>query len=200
MSFKEEARFLSTVAEFDALNAQDPNTVKVSGEEQPKELHDAWAMTRWIEAIYPEASEAVHLAARCQHLCRWEIPRSDYPEGRAAYHKWRTDLKKFHAEKSASVMRDNGYDEAMVESVQAINLKQNLRSNLEVQQIEDALCLVFLECQFEDYLDKWDEEKIIRILQKTWVKMSATGQKSALGLELSERARGLIERALSSAD
>lgn len=196
MNFKDDDRYQSVIAAFDALNAQDPNTIEVSGKSQPKELHDAFAMTRWIGALYPDANEAVHLAARCQHLCRWEIPRADYPQGRTGYHRWRTDLKRFHADKSAAVMDENGYDESMVESVRVINRKEDLKSNSDVQQIEDALCLVFLETQFEGYLDKWEEDKIIRILRKTWAKMSEQAHQSALKLPLSERALNLIQRAL----
>lgn len=197
MNFKEDSRFLATIAAFDALNAEDPNSVEVFGESQPKELHDALAMTRWVETLYPDANEAVHLASRCQHLCRWESPRSHYPEGRAGYYKWRTDLKQFHADKSAAVMHENGYDEAMIDAVRAINLKQDLKSSPDMQQIEDALCLVFLETQFESYLDKWNEDKIVRILQKTWAKMSEPAHDAALKLELSERALGLVQRALA---
>lgn len=197
MNFKDHGRYQSAIAAFDDLNAQDPNTIEASGESQPKELHDALAMTRWIETLHPDANETVHLAARCQHLCRWEIPRADYPKGRAGYHKWRTDLKEFHADKSAAVMHEHGYDESMIELVRAINLKENLKSNSDVQKIEDALCLVFLETQFEGYLDKWEEDKIIRILQKTWTKMSESAHQAALKLTLSERALNLIQRALA---
>ncbi len=197
MNFKEDNRFLATVVAFDALNAADPNTVEVSGEAQPKELHDALAMTRWVETLYPDANEAVHLAARCQHLCRWESPRSLYPEGRAGYHKWRTDLKQFHADKSTVVMQENGYDAAMIETVRAINLKKYLKSNPNVQMVEDALCLVFLETQFEGYVDKWEDDKIIRILRKTWTKMSEPAHQAALNLDLSDRALDLIQRALA---
>ncbi len=197
MSFKNETRFKETIAAFDALNSKDPNTVDVSGEAVPKELHDALAMTRWIDTIYPEASEAVHLAARSQHLCRWEIPRADYPEGKAGYHRWRNTLKKHHSEKSAAILREQGYEEPMLEAVELIHLKKGIKTNPDVQQIEDALCLVFLECQFESYLDKWDEEKIIGILQKTWVKMSETGQGAALQLDLSDAAKSVLNKALA---
>ncbi len=196
MTFKDNTRFLKTIEAFDSLNAQDPHSVKVDGEPTPKELHDALAMTRWIDALYPDASEAVHLAARCQHLCRWEVPRDSYPEGRGGYHKWRTDLKKLHADKSAEILSEHGYEPEMLEAVRTINLKEAIKSNPDVQQVEDALCLVFLECQFEGYLDKWAEDKIIRILQKTWAKMSECGHAAALNLPLSDRARGLVARAL----
>lgn len=197
MNFKENTQFREAIATFDALNAQDPHTVVVDGQPMAKELHDALAMTRWIDTLYPDASEAVHLAARCQHLCRWEVPRNSYPEGRAGYHQWRTDLKQRHAAKSAEVLRDHGYAADMLEAVRLINLKEGLKTNPDVQQIEDALCLVFLENQFEDYLNQWDEAKVIRILQKTWAKMSERGHEAALQLKLSERALDLLQRALA---
>lgn len=197
MQFKEETRFQQTITAFDALNAEDPHTVEVDGEPVAKELHDALAMTRWIDRLYPDAGEAVQLAARCQHLCRWEVPRGSYPEGRAGYHRWRTDLKKRHAARSAEVLREKGYGPEMIEAVRVINLKEDLKSNPDVQQIEDALCLVFLENQFEGYIDQWDEDKIIRILRKTWLKMSGRGHEAALALSMSDRARDLIGRALA---
>lgn len=197
MHFREDTRYQETIAAFDALNAQDPHTVEVDEQSMPKELHDALAMTRWVEALYPMASEAVHLAARCQHLCRWEVPRSSYPEGRVSYLKWRADLKKRHAEQSAKVLLGRGYGSEMIDAVAAINLKRGLKSNPDVQQIEDALCLVFLEKQLEGYLVKWEDDKIIRILKKTWGKMSEQAHEAALNLPMSDHARSLVEQALS---
>lgn len=193
MSFQADERFKQAIEKFDALNAEDPNLVG----EVPKELHDALAMTRWLETLYPEAGEVPHLAARCQHLCRWEVPRSDYPEGRAAYLKWRSDLKKMHAVKSASVLESVGYGADVIDAVVAVNLKQGLKTNPDVQMIEDTLCLVFLENQFEGYIGKWEDEKIVRILQKTWGKMSPVGHEAAMRLPLSEKALSLVQQALA---
>lgn len=197
IDFKNDERFQQAIAAFDALNAKDPNTVESAAGAQPKELHDAHAMTRWLETLYPAAGEVAHLAARCQHLCRWEVPRSSFPAGRAAYLKWRSELKRFHAEKSAEVLRSVGYPDAVVDAVTAVNLKQSLKSNPDVQMIEDALCLVFLELQFEGYLGQWEDDKIVGILQKTWAKMSEVGHAAALQLPLSEKALSLVGRALA---
>ncbi|MGJ8649395.1 MAG: DUF4202 domain-containing protein [Opitutaceae bacterium] len=193
MSFQTDERFKQAIDKFDALNAQDTNLVG----DVPKELHDALAMTRWLEALYPDAGEVPHLAARCQHLCRWERPRSEYPEGRTAYLQWRSDLKKMHAEKSAAVLASVGYTTETIDAVVAVNLKQGLKSNADVQMIEDALCLVFLENQFEGYIGKWEDDKIVRILQKTWGKMSEVGHGAALKLPLSDKALSLVQQALA---
>lgn len=190
------ARFRNAIDCFDKLNAEDPNSIEIDGHKHPKELHHAQAMSRWIEALYPNAGEAVQLAARCQHLCRWEIPRSTYPEGRTAYLKWRNALKKFHAEKSAEILQSVGYDEKTIQKVEAINLKKGISSDPDVQAVEDALCMVFLETQLEGYGNEWGEEKTVSILQKTWKKMSQRAQEAALKLPFPDQTRTLIKTAL----
>ncbi|MEM6823370.1 MAG: DUF4202 family protein, partial [Verrucomicrobiota bacterium] len=91
--------FQKALDQFDKENANDPNLEVVEGKEVPHELLDAQRLFRWVEKLKPEASEALLLASRCQHICRWEILRSSYPEGRAGYLKWRQDLKLFHADR-----------------------------------------------------------------------------------------------------
>jgi len=189
-------RFNKAITEFDLLNAQDPNHRMVDGESVPYELFFANKMTDWVFQLDPDATEVVRLAARCQHLCRWEIPRKDYPEGRVGYLTWRKDLKSFHAKKSADVLRKVGYDDVTIDRVRSINLKQGLGKDAEVQIIEDALCMVFLEEQFDLLIAKTEEAKMITIIQKTWAKMSDMAHKKALALELSEEGARLVKKAL----
>ncbi len=182
---------------FDAANAQDPNTLVVDGTSQPKELVFAKRLTEAVLTLDPDASEPLRLASRCQHICRWKVPRDTQPMGRTGYLKWRAGLKKFHAETSAAILRDLGYPEATVERVQALNQKQNLRTDPDCQTLEDALCLVFLRHQFDDLIENTEEEKMLHIVQKTWAKMSARGQKAAAQLDFSELAAGVLKKALS---
>jgi hypothetical protein len=193
-----ESRFSRAILEFDRLNAEDPAKENVDGEPRPRLLVQAERLASWITRLEPAASEALQLAAHCQHLERWKIPRSDFPEGRVGYLTWRTRLGRFHAERAAEVLRAAGYDDGVVKAVGHILTKQNLRSNPDSQTMEDALCLVFLEFELEAFLDKYpDEAKAIDILQKTWKKMSERGHAAALGLKLSERGQALVARALS---
>ena len=195
---KEPDRFNRAIAQFDLLNAQDPNHRLVDGEAVPFELFFANKMTDWVFQLDSNASEVVRLAARCQHLCRWEIPRSSYPEGRVGYLDWRKNLKSFHAKKSAEVLKEVGFDESSIERVRDINLKKDLKGDAEVQIIEDALCLVFIENQFDDLIAKTTDEKMISILQKTWNKMSDNAKKLASLLTLSDNAQRLLKLALNS--
>jgi hypothetical protein len=195
-SVSDAARFREAVRRFDELNAADPNHEIVDGAPQPRELIHAHRLSDWIMTLAPDASEVLRLAARSQHLCRWEIPRANYEMTRAGYHQWRTHLKKFHAEKSAGVLRAVNYPEEIVTRVQDLTLKKDFPTDPESRVLEDALCLVFLQFQFADLAAKTDAEKVINALRKSWQKMTPAGQDHALKLYYGARERELLERAL----
>ena len=163
------------------------------------ELVDSERLAAWVERLEPLASEALALASHCQHLCRWQLPRSDFPDGRIGYLTWRKALARLHADRAAEVLRGVGYDEALIAEVRAINLKQGLHTNADTQTMEDALCLAFLEFELEEFAGKHDAAKVIDIIQKTWGKMSERGHERALALapSLPSSAAALVTRALA---
>ncbi len=183
---------------FDEANAQDPNKESFEGKAYPKELLYAQRMTDILNKFEPDASEALQLTARCQHICRWEIPRESYEMNRVGYLKWRQELKKFHAEKASAILQKVGYDEDIIDRVSFLLLKKQLKKDEETQTLEDVICLVFLKYYYEPFLIKHDDDKIISILQKTWKKMSPKGHEAALALSFSERGKELVAKALSN--
>jgi len=182
----------------DAENAQDPNVELVDGRPAPKELVYSKRMSDTLAAFRPEASEALRLAARAQHIKRWAIPRSNYPNGKKGYLAWRRTLAEFHAEKTGELLLRAGYDEATAERVEELIQKKNLKSDPEAQTLEDVICLVFLKHYFAPFMKKHDEAKIVRILRKTWAKMSDEGREAALDLPLPEGARSVVEKAVGT--
>ena len=190
-------KFPNAIARFDVENSRDPNREIVAGVSHPRERLYAQRLTDWVLRLAPNASEALRLAASCQHICRWEIPRENYPATRAGYLKWRADLKKFHAEKSGAILRELGYDEKTIARVQDLNLKKNFPADPETQILEDALCLVFLEFQFATLAAKSDDAKMINALQKSWAKMSGAARAEALKLNFAGREKTLLQRALN---
>lgn len=187
-----------TLAAFDAANSQDPTHELVNGHPIAKELIYGQRMSEHLARFCPNASVALQLAARCQHICRWQIPRSDYPMDRTGYKRWRTDLARFHGETAAVILADNGYDQASIERVKDLLLKRGLKRDDEVQALEDVICLVFIEYYLEEFAAKHDEEKLIDIIRKTWNKMSTKGHEAALQLPLSEAMLQLIGKALKA--
>jgi Domain of unknown function (DUF4202) len=184
------------LAAIDAANADDPNTIEVRGEVRRKEQAHAELMTDWVTRLDPDATDAQILAARAHHLRRWTIPRSAYPDGRAGYLRWRTALKKQHAEDVASILTDVGYDITTIERTQRIIRKEGLATDPQVQTHEDALCLVFLETQLAELADAQGDEKIIDIIAKTAAKMSPRALELSANLRMRESDRALIARAL----
>jgi hypothetical protein len=189
-------QFENALRRFDEENARDPNTETADGVVQPRELLYARRLSDWVVRLCPDASEPLRLAARCQHLCRWEIPRSSYPMTRAGYLQWRANLKKFHAQKAGDILRELGYPEAVVRCVQDLNLKKHFPDDPETRVLEDALCLVFLEYQLADLAVKTAEDKTVNALQKSWQKMTPAGRAEALKLNYGPREKVLLERAL----
>jgi len=193
----DEARFEAAIRRFDEENARDPNIEILDGAGRPRELVYAERLTGWVLKLCPNASEALRLAARCQHICRWEIPRSSYDLTRVGYLKWRNDLKLFHAEKAGQILRQMGYPEETIGRVQALNLKKNFPGDPDSRVLEDALCLVFLQFQFADLADKTADDKMINALQKSWKKMTPAAREQALHLSYGPREKALLERALA---
>jgi Domain of unknown function (DUF4202) len=189
------AQFQQVLTRFDDENARDPNVIVIDGTARPRELVYAQRLAGWVSHLCPEASEALRLAARCQHICRWMIPRNSYPMTRAGYLRWREELKRFHAKKSTEILREAGYSEQIILRVRDLNLKKNLGEDPECQVLEDALCLVTLQYQLGELIDKTAPDKMVAILQKTWKKMSSAARKEALALSFSDREKELIAKA-----
>ena len=168
----EQGRFERAIAAIDAANADDPHG---------KEVRHAELATEWVKRLRPDASEELLLAARAHHLRRWSIPRTDYPEGRSGYLRWRRQLQRQHAADVGRILEHEGYDATTISRIQDIIQKRRLSSDAEVQTFEDALCLVFLETQLTDFADRY-ADKAADVLAKTMEKMSPEGRRLATAL------------------
>ena len=194
----DRTRFEAAIRRFDEENSRDPHPEIVEGLARPRELVYAERLTDWVLRLCPDASEELRLAARCQHICRWMIPRSAYEMTRIGYLKWRNDLKKFHADKAGQILREVGYPEETVAKVQALNLKKNFPDDPDSRVLEDALCLVFLEFQFAELAARTAGDKMVNALQKSWKKMTPAAREQALLLNFGPKEKSLLERALAA--
>lgn len=187
-------RFDEAISAIDEANARDPN---LAGQ-RPAELVYGEQMSAMLAKLYPEASEALRLAVRAQHLRRFEVPRASYPMDRTGYHRWRNDLKRRHADCAGEILRSCGYAEADIENVASLIRKEHSKENAEAQALEDTACLVFLAHYAAAFALKHDDAKMVGIFKKTWAKMSEHAQTAALALYLPVRVRTLVDRALAS--
>ncbi|RKD85055.1 DUF4202 domain-containing protein [Mangrovibacterium diazotrophicum] len=177
-----------------AAHQQDPN---LEAEGTPAELLYSQRLADCLQKVYADASEALAISAWCQHLFRWEIARSTYPEGRIGYYQWRNFLGDYQADKAAVILKEAGYADDFISEVRDILKKLNIHRLDEAQKLEDVVCLVFLENYMADFMPGKTDEQLVQIVQKTWGKMSAHGHEIALQLNLSEPVKRIVGMALA---
>lgn len=195
-----DSRTRQTLNAIDDANRNDPRvwTYGAEGEPEPYELVYSKKLYAWVEALCPDPSEELILAARGLHIERWKIPRSDYPMTRKSYHDWRDALRKLHADKAGEIMRKTGYEAGTVHRTQELILRSTYPEDPESRIIEDAVSLLFLETQFTELAEKTERKKMTRILRRVWPKMTVKAQEAALQLNYTNFEKGLLEEALES--
>lgn len=190
------SQFQNASTWIDAENAQDPNQEIVQSKTHPKELLYSNRMYERLMDFHSNASEAVQIAAKAQHICRWKMPRESYPMDRVGYLKWREDLKKFHAKTTAEILEKAEYSPEFIDRVSFLIEKKLLKKDEETQLLEDVICLVFMEYYLDPFVQKHDREKLKNIILKTWNKMSDKGHEEALKINFSATNLQLIKDAL----
>jgi hypothetical protein len=172
-------RLQRALALIDAANAADPKGEALSYGQR---------MTEELARLVPDASDVLQIAARGQHVERWLLPRSDYPEGKTGYLEWRREQGRRHGQRVAGIMAEAGYPQADCDRVGVLLRKEGLKRDPDVQALEDVICFVFLRWYFADFAAERDAASTLDIVQKTARKMSDAG-----------RARVLVEFALPEA-
>lgn len=181
----------------DAAHAADP---KRTADGQAAELVYADRIEAWVARLVPDAMPLLRLAARCQHLERWSVPRATFPEGKAGYLKWRQSLYRIQADRAKALLLQAGVSAAEADEAATWVSKTALKINPGTQALEDAACLVFLENEIADFAAQhadYPEAKFVDILRKTWKKMSPAAQSAALGLSLPPGIAALVRAAVA---
>jgi hypothetical protein len=192
------AWYADAVAAIDAANGGDPQQITARGDTLPLALAHGQMAAEWVERLHPDADETWLLAARAHHLRRWELPRSQYPDGKAGYLRWKRDQKQRHAGDVATLLTDVGADANTVERVQQLVRREHLATDQGSQAVEDAACLVFLETQLTDVANKLPHDHVIDVLRKTARKISPTGMAAIAEIPLTDVERALLAEALGT--
>lgn len=180
----------------DAAHAADPHR---TADGRPAELVYADRMESWVARAAAEPTPLLLLAARCQHLERWSVPRASYPEGKAGYLAWRKSLYTKQAERARALLLEAGVPSAEAADVATWVSKTGLKSNPGTQALEDAACLVFLENEISAFAAQhadYPREKFVEIIRKTWKKMSPRAHQLAAGLSLPTDIASLVREAI----
>ncbi len=159
------------------------------------ELVYADRIEAWVAKLHPDASAPLRLAARCQHLERWSVPRASFPLDKVGYHAWRKSLYIKQAARAKELLLAAGVSAVEADEVYIWVSKTELKVNPGTQALEDAACLVFLENEIQDFAaqhEGYTREKFLDILKKTWRKMSPPAQQAAQGLQLPDFVKSLV--------
>jgi len=187
----------NTIRQFATIGDSDPRRITWDGVELPRQLGESACLWHYIQRLSPSPSAALQISAHCQHLRRFAYPRQAFAAGRDGYLAWRTNAALQSADESASIMQQCGIDEVLVEQVVAILTKQDRRHRTDVQTMEDALCLSFLRLDALEFAAKHEQSEVLKILRRTWLKMSPAGHSLALAESFPEPL-GHILRELAS--
>lgn len=174
-------RLEAVLAAIDAANAADPH-LESGGEAsgRPVELVYGERMSAELARLCPDASPALRIAARGQHVERWKLPRAEFPDGRAGYLAWRSEQARRHAARVDGMMAEAGHGDEDRARVAALLRKEGIKRNPEMQMLEDVICFVFLRWYFADFAAKHPAEEVERIVSRTARKMSPEGRARAL--------------------
>jgi hypothetical protein len=200
------SRLEAALAAIDAANESDPTSIMVRGQLLPLAFAHGRLASGWVIRLVDESvaadpmaplDEALVIAARAHHLRRWEVPRTDYPEGRPGYLRWRKDQKARHARDVEAILEPLGYLANEIERTQALIRRDGLGSDRGAQLLEDAACLVFIETQLTEMVDRFERGHYLDVIRKTARKMSADGLRMVAELPLDDTARQLLADAFA---
>lgn len=186
----------NVLAQLTAAHQKDPNQETWENEVFPAEWLYIRRITDRLKTFSPEASSELIVAANCQHLCRWEIERTRFPEGRIGYYQWRNYLSDYQFQKAREIILGAGFDAEFADRVKMIVKKENIFTNPEAQTLEDVVCLVFMEFYLDDFIRTKSELNMATVILKTWNKMSEKGHQEALKIKFSDETLLVIKKAL----
>jgi hypothetical protein len=186
----------SAISQLTVAHQKDPNLETWNNEVFPAEWLYIRRITERLKGFSPEASTELIVAANCQHLCRWEIERTGFPEGRIGYYQWRNYLADYQFQKAKDIILGAGFSDEFAERVKLIVRKENIFTNPEAQMLEDVVCLVFMEFYLDDFIRAKSELNMATVILKTWNKMSERGHQEALKIQFSDETLPVVKRAL----
>lgn len=181
-----DQQYKTAIELIDKVHNQDPNTETIDGMEVKAELLYSNRMLSVLEKVAPDASLELKLAAKCQHISRWSIPRATFSMDKKGYYQWRAAIMEHQLSVTTSVLKQAEINDQSIEIiVDALKNKAD-KSNINASIIEDTACLTFIKWYLVPFAGQFDAAKAKIILQKTAGKMSTRGLGLLPEMELSE--------------
>lgn len=189
----EQTQYTTAVELINSVHNQDPNSEIIDGVDIKAELLYSNRMLTILEKVAIDASFELKLAAQCQHMSRWGIPRATFSMNKKGYYQWRAAIMEHQLSVTSSVLKQAEINEQSIEIiVDALKSKAD-KSNINASIIEDTACLTFIKWYLVPFAGHFDPEKAKIILQKTAAKMSERGVALISEIELSKEVLDILK-------
>ena len=180
-----ELQYIKAVQLINCVHNQDPYSETIDGVDIKAELLYSQRMLDILQKVQPNASLELQLAAQCQHISRWSIPRTTFSMDKKGYYQWRAAIMEHQLSVTSSVLKQAEINEQSIEIVVDTLKNKADKTNINASIIEDTACLTFIKWYLVPFAGQFDPEKAKVILQKTANKMSERGLKLIPELQLS---------------
>ncbi len=180
-----EIQYTKAVELINSVHNQDPNSETIDGVDTKAELLYSQRMLAILQKVQPNASLELQMAAQCQHISRWSIPRTTFSMDKKGYYQWRAAIMEHQLSVTSSVLKQAEINEQSIEIVVDTLKNKADKTNINASIIEDTACLTFIKWYLVPFAGQFDPEKAKVILQKTANKMSERGLKLIPELQLS---------------
>ncbi len=180
-----EIQYTKAVELINSVHNQDPNSETIDGVDIKAELLYSQRMLAILQKVQPNASLELQMAAHCQHISRWSIPRTTFSMDKKGYYQWRAAIMEHQLSVTSSVLKQAEINEQSIEIVVDTLKNKADKTNINASIIEDTACLTFIKWYLVPFAGQFDPEKAKVILQKTANKMSERGLKLIPELQLS---------------
>lgn len=185
-------QYKTAIELIDKVHNQDPTSETIDGLEIKAELLYSNRMLAVLEKVAPDASLELKLAAKCQHISRWSIPRATFSMDKKGYYQWRASIMEHQLSVTTSVLKQTEINNQSIEIIiDALKNKAD-KTNTNASIIEDTACLTFIKWYLVPFAGQFDPEKAKVILQKTAGKMSERGLALIPELDLSEEVHKVL--------
>lgn len=186
-------QYTDALALIDGIHNQDPNSETIDGVEIKAELLYSKRMLEVLEKVAPEASMELKLAAKCQHISRWSIPRATFSLDKKGYYQWRAAIMEHQLSVTTSILKQAEINEQSIEIIVDTLKNKADKTNHNASIVEDTACLTFIKWYLVPFAGQFDAAKAKIILQKTACKMSERGLALIPELELSKEVLDILK-------
>ena len=186
--------YIKTTEAINLVHTEDETLINDGAKTVASELVYSQRMLAMLEVFDKGSSKLLRLAVQCQHLRRWNIPRTNYSMDRRGYHQWRRAVMEYQLNQTREILIQNKVDIDDIDFILDGLSNQGNKAHATAQIIMDTACLVFIKWYLEAFAAKHEQKKVNDIMKKTMQKMSDKGISLVHSIDLNENVALILSK------